>query len=94
MENELASRVNLPRPLEGVPIVYLGGLRHMGKTSQLPWRVLSSKNRGLYMKETMIRQRRDSSEPGGGLGNPGSRIGRVCSVKLGDDLGGVSKLSR
>ena len=41
----------------------------------------------------MIKQRvRNSLEPGGGLRNPRSGLGRVGSMKLGDDLGGMTQL--
>jgi len=43
------------------------------------------------MKNTMIRkQKRKGSEPGCGLWNLRSRLGRVGSMKLGDDLGGMT----
>jgi len=40
------------------------------------------------MKVTMIKNKKErGSEPGGGLGNPRSRLGRVGSLELGDDIG-------
>jgi len=43
------------------------------------------------MKKTMIKQREEKVQnQGGGQGSPRSRLGRVGSMKLGDDLGGVT----
>ena len=44
------------------------------------------------MKKTMIKQREEKvqNQGGDGLGSPRSRLGRVGSMELGDDLRGVT----
>ena len=42
------------------------------------------------MKRDHDKQRREGSEPGGGLRSPRSGLGRVGSMELGDDLRGVT----
>jgi len=72
--------------------VHFGMLRlqpfmyHYSSRSKLSHRIES-----LYYEETMKRKNRGNSlGPGCGLRNPRSRFGRVGSVKLGDDLRGMT----
>ena len=49
----------------------------------------------LYMKKTMIKaEKRNGLEPGCGLRNPRSGLGRVGSMKLSDNLRGMTYITQ
>ena len=52
------------------------------------WLFLGRKS--VYENDHDKSERREGSEPGGGLRNPRSRLGRVGSMELGNDLGGMT----
>ena len=52
------------------------------------WLFLGQKS--VYENDHDKSERRKGSEPGGGLRSPRSRLGRVGSMKLGDNLRGMT----